>query len=222
MKSRRKGFTLIELLVVIAIIAILAAILFPVFARAREKARAASCLSNLKELALGVLMYAQDYDERLPQMVAPAIAGGFFPYWPDLIYPYVKNAQVFICPSRSDLTWTPYSGTGGRYIGYGVCYSTSPIAPFGYSTLSDSMSMVDIADPAGTVAISDCNHSISPDSGSYTLQNSRPASHRMGGSAYHSVRHSMGTNCAFFDGHAKWLRYELLMTDVPYWTPAAD
>ncbi len=65
---RRKGFTLIELLVVIAIIAILAAILFPVFARAREKARQTSCLSNLKQLSLGVLMYAQDYDERLPML----------------------------------------------------------------------------------------------------------------------------------------------------------
>ena len=91
----RRGFTLIELLVVIAIIAILAAILFPVFARAREKARQASCLSNLKQLGLGLMMYAQDYDERLPgtyTMVPP----GPWPlvFWPQIILPYVKNTQI--------------------------------------------------------------------------------------------------------------------------------
>ena len=89
----RRGFTLIELLVVIAIIAILAAILFPVFAKAREKARQSSCLSNLKQLGLGILSYAQDYDERFPM----ALAGGPTPpiyLFPELIDPYVKNAQI--------------------------------------------------------------------------------------------------------------------------------
>jgi prepilin-type N-terminal cleavage/methylation domain-containing protein/prepilin-type processing-associated H-X9-DG protein len=111
----RRGFTLIELLVVIAIIAILAAILFPVFARAREKARQASCQSNLKQLALGVLMYAQDYDERTcgaygnsgrldghtipPGPVSGRGGAGSWWLWPDLVYPYVKNKQLFICPS---------------------------------------------------------------------------------------------------------------------------
>src|SRR5690606_28544578 len=88
-KLESKGFTLIELLVVIAIIAILAAILFPVFARARENARRASCMSNEKQLALGLLMYTQDYDERLPDY-----HGGTAPYFPDLIFPYVKSYQV--------------------------------------------------------------------------------------------------------------------------------
>src|ERR1700761_6313935 len=93
-----KAFTLIELLVVIAIIAILAAILFPVFAQAREKARAISCLSNEKQLGLGVIQYEQDYDEKAP--------GGLNGYgggsgYAGQIYPYVKSAQVFKCPSDS-------------------------------------------------------------------------------------------------------------------------
>ncbi len=88
------GFTLIELLVVIAIIAVLAAILFPVFSQAREKARQTSCLSNAKQLALGVLMYAQDFDEMLPPT-----QNDNFVLWPDLVNSYVKNNQIRICPS---------------------------------------------------------------------------------------------------------------------------
>jgi prepilin-type N-terminal cleavage/methylation domain-containing protein/prepilin-type processing-associated H-X9-DG protein len=106
MHRRNKGFTLIELLVVIAIIAILAAILFPVFAQAREKARQASCLSNLKQLTLGWVMYAQDYDESFPQWKWDQMyaAGSVSPnnaasLWVNAIYPYVKNAQVYNCPS---------------------------------------------------------------------------------------------------------------------------
>jgi prepilin-type N-terminal cleavage/methylation domain-containing protein/prepilin-type processing-associated H-X9-DG protein len=92
----RRGFTLIELLVVIAIIAILAAILFPVFARAREKARQTSCLSNLKEIGLSALMYAQDYDERWVRYRYPN------PYfWPDKLQAYIKNTQILRCPSRT-------------------------------------------------------------------------------------------------------------------------
>ena len=98
--QKRSAFTLIELLVVIAIIAILAAILFPVFAQAREKARAISCLSNMKQLGLGVLMYAQDYDERFPNGVLPTSGPGFNGIgWAGQTYPYVKNAQLFKCPN---------------------------------------------------------------------------------------------------------------------------
>ncbi|NPV45908.1 MAG: DUF1559 domain-containing protein [Armatimonadetes bacterium] len=99
MQSRR-GFTLIELLVVIAIIAILAAILFPVFARAREQARRTSCLSNLKQLALAAMMYGQDYDELLP---VGATQGNSLWNVVQGLYPYVKNSQVFYCPSISIL-----------------------------------------------------------------------------------------------------------------------
>jgi len=97
---RRSGFTLIELLVVIAIIAILAAILFPVFARAREKARQTSCLSNVKQIALAVTMYTQDYDESNP--ISWCYANNSTGYiWADAVLPYVKNLQVFGCPSSS-------------------------------------------------------------------------------------------------------------------------
>lgn len=103
-RRARCGFTLIELLVVIAIIGILAAILFPVFARARENARRASCQSNLKQLGLGLLQYAQDYDEHLPKGVVGTgtIIGNFYGFgWGGQIYPYVKSAQVYKCPSDS-------------------------------------------------------------------------------------------------------------------------
>ena len=93
----RQAFTLIELLVVIAIIAILAAILFPVFARARENARRASCQSNLKQLALGIIQYQQDYDETMPLAGRPAPTDAW--YWGQNIMPYVKSTQVFECPS---------------------------------------------------------------------------------------------------------------------------
>ncbi|BCM90928.1 hypothetical protein IAD21_02791 [Abditibacteriota bacterium] len=96
-KSGRLGFTLIELLVVIAIIAILAAILFPVFARARENARKASCMSNLKQIGLGILQYTQDYDETFPNVVSN---GGSYYGWVQLINPYMKSYQIFQCPSE--------------------------------------------------------------------------------------------------------------------------
>jgi len=100
--SKRRGFTLIELLVVIAIIAILAAILFPVFAKAREKARQSSCMSNLKQIGLGLIQYIQDYDETTPAAwyVSNANVTGSWK-WADAISPYVKSTQVFQCPSNS-------------------------------------------------------------------------------------------------------------------------
>jgi prepilin-type N-terminal cleavage/methylation domain-containing protein len=104
--ERKKGFTLIELLVVIAIIAILAAILFPVFARARENARRASCQSNLKQIGLGIAQYTQDYDEKLPRRVAGVNADGTggdiaAQSWRWAIGPYVKSTQLFACPSNT-------------------------------------------------------------------------------------------------------------------------
>ena len=146
MRSTRSGFTLIELLVVIAIIAILAAILFPVFAKAREKARQTSCLSNLKQLGLATLMYAQDYDECTP------IIKILFPTPNDptedsvndalsaitVLNPYVKNRQIFVCPSKK--CGLPTSGPFQMtYAFYGVdlmekCFGWPPgWAPPGFS-----------------------------------------------------------------------------------------
>src|SRR5215831_3090292 len=143
---RKKGFTLIELLVVIAIIAILAAILFPVFAQAREQARATSCLSNTRQIATGQLMYSQDYDETvIPWCV---IDRGLYPIdvqepacWVNLIQPYIKNKQLLFCPSYNeamtakamdqadcDGDGTPGSGSTGwlppvRYLAhYGIAF----------------------------------------------------------------------------------------------------
>jgi prepilin-type N-terminal cleavage/methylation domain-containing protein/prepilin-type processing-associated H-X9-DG protein len=103
----RRGFTLIELLVVIAIIAILASILFPVFSRAREKARQTACLSNLKQLGLALQMYAGDYDGYLPMADnQPAMTGQTSPV--DVLNPYVKNTQIWRCPSDKTNCWKDY------------------------------------------------------------------------------------------------------------------
>ena len=110
----RKGFTLIELLVVIAIIAILAAILFPVFARAREKARQSSCLSNTKQIGLAILQYVQDYDEKF--FAYRMDSGGVY-YWDVVTAPYMKNTQILRCPSGGSVTTRLY-GWNWSYLDY--------------------------------------------------------------------------------------------------------
>src|SRR5262249_10916492 len=100
-QRQREGFTLIELLVVIAIIAILAAILFPVFAQAREKARQAACLSNHKQIGTALMLYAQNYDEQfLPLYIVARQYPFYEPLWPALLEPYLKNRSVFREPSN--------------------------------------------------------------------------------------------------------------------------
>src|SRR5438105_8277215 len=100
-RTGRRGFTLIELLVVIAIIAILAAILFPVFAQAREKARSTACLSNLKQIGMATRMYSQDYDELLVPCYL-FFSASDRAWFPDILAPYVKSSDVFVCPSYSE------------------------------------------------------------------------------------------------------------------------
>lgn len=123
-----RGFTLIELLVTIAIIALLTAILFPVFARAREQARKASCQSNLKQLGLAVAMYLQDYDETYPfQNLGYHNADGTTAHWYDGLQPYTRSYQVWICPTSGPVT--KYSS--GREYSYGVnLCGTSPNADY--------------------------------------------------------------------------------------------
>jgi prepilin-type N-terminal cleavage/methylation domain-containing protein/prepilin-type processing-associated H-X9-DG protein len=133
MYKERRGFTLIELLVVIAIIAILAAILFPVFAQAREKARQTSCLSNLKQLGLALMMYSEDFDECMPTCPYGTTQAGVtnWPWtewpntpgdgWPAVFYtplqPYLKNLQVLQCPSQNE-TGRWYDGNPNNGISY--------------------------------------------------------------------------------------------------------
>jgi prepilin-type N-terminal cleavage/methylation domain-containing protein len=149
-RPSRRAFTLIELLVVIAIIALLAAILFPVFARAREKARSASCLSNLKQVGVAITMYVTD-NEGYPMhsslsSVSPRTR------WPDYIFPYVKNEKVFNCPSAPmDVFRKPWShNLQSFYGGYGFNYQYLGNNRFPFSA-PDAAVLV----PAATIAIAD-------------------------------------------------------------------
>ncbi len=220
----KRGFTLIELLVVIAIIAILAAILFPVFARAREKARQTSCLSNCKELGLACLMYVQDYDETLPCWERDFEDDALCSLYPGTaVYPYVKNLQIYVCPSGNDWTgdpdwrnWHTYhgfhypgpsSGTYGwnRHIFERHSGSGATMAPNAYK-------LAQIKYPAGTLMMGDSAHMFgqhgmfewsnvccdgsSPLDGFLADGTPTPDSYS---------RHNGGENLAFMDGHTKWL-----------------
>jgi prepilin-type N-terminal cleavage/methylation domain-containing protein/prepilin-type processing-associated H-X9-DG protein len=229
--SRRRGFTLIELLVVIAIIAILAAILFPVFARAREKARQASCLSNVKQLALAVQMYAQDYDDTmLPCNNVAAAAVSVIRVdgvkttthvWPGLVFPYVNNAHVMVCPSAPDAIW-------GRLTNYGmnsmISGTSAEVRP----------KLAEIKYPAETMVFADSAWDVAR-----TNTNSwRIRYNNWNRSTFIPDRHNGGANMAFCDGHAKWHKIEanpdvdLTTTSYPFnsaltlppldicWTPA--
>ena len=183
----RKGFTLIELLVVIAIIAILAAILFPVFAKAREKARQSSCLSNVKQLGLALLQYAQDYDERMMIGILhyPTWTYGT---WPGRIEPYIKNTQIFICPSNGESrNYTNGAYTRGLDYGYNCWCSTR--AMDSYTTAAASATNV--------FTFVDCGL---PD------PYNRDHLHGGGPNKFGAPVHNEGANFAFVDGHAKWYK----------------
>ncbi len=219
----RKGFTLIELLVVIAIIAILAAILFPVFARAREKARQASCLNNVKELALAVQMYAQDYDETLP-FSRNRPATGWTP-WTMHLNPYIKNWQVMLCPSGTQ-PWTSHSTRThaasdgwGHWMDYGAnCHV------MGASVPSAALAKIEYPSETVVMADSDCTRDTA-DGWTYSYAWFISDTHY----PYSFVpdRHNGGANFAFCDGHAKWHKVQrdassAYVGPVPYTLPVTD
>jgi prepilin-type N-terminal cleavage/methylation domain-containing protein/prepilin-type processing-associated H-X9-DG protein len=194
--ANRSAFTLIELLVVIAIISILAAILFPVFARARENARRASCMSNLKQIGIGVMMYTQDYDEDLPLqgVCGPArletgslmtshgsCGAGYLHLWTHMIYPYVKSVQVFNCPSS---TLNPWKGEYSGHMDYGINnYLTTTANVFSLAAIQRPSELVFIAD------------SDTANSNSYVLNGYN--------TSIPGARHLETFNVLFVDGHVK-------------------
>jgi prepilin-type N-terminal cleavage/methylation domain-containing protein/prepilin-type processing-associated H-X9-DG protein len=199
----RRGFTLIELLVVIAIIAILAAILFPVFAKAREKARQTSCLSNVKQIGVAALSYAQDYDE----MTMPGyqyyygLGSGtsVLAWFPVYLQPYVKNWQLFKCPSLSYAVAANLVGPAYE-LSYGTNYYRGEVTPYDYTLGMHQCSLGSVADPAGTFWVQE-------------------------GFAYTHVRgvtkpHNDGFNAVLADGHAKWYKND--DQNIRMWTKAAD
>ncbi len=197
---KTRGFTLIELLVVIAIIAILAAILFPVFARARENARKSSCSSNLKQLGMGALQYAQDYDERLPSYRLASTDPGCRINWWDQIQPYVKNTQVLVCPSQP--TWSCGYGINGSHTG--PCGSNVSLAQIGRP--AQAVMLADMARDSTRA----CGGSLPRDnveSGEIRLgycPNDSGCVDLMGNGTGITNRHSGGSNISFCDGHVKW------------------
>jgi prepilin-type N-terminal cleavage/methylation domain-containing protein/prepilin-type processing-associated H-X9-DG protein len=227
-RIRSRGFTLIELLVVIAIIAILAAILFPVFAKAREKARQTACLSNEKQIMLGMVQYSQDNDEVFPFIyinIGPTNVG-----WFQMIHPYIKSHAVFICPDDANSSASPASWFGANPPDYEPPFHTGYIVNVqtGLSpTDGIRNSLAATVSPASTVYLADgaaqptayapfitSASTIKPQA--WILEDpttdhafSPGPSLATGGSgdwAGPAIRHTEGCNVGFYDGHAKWMR----------------
>jgi len=212
-QTGRKGFTLIELLVVIAIIAILAEILFPVFSKAKAKAHQIACLSNVKELTLGLHMYIADYDDHMPPWgISVAAEDSIFlgnaygpnNTWLDLVFPYVKNVDIYFCPAHSEggktvteAGWPPATDPDALI----ASYATSMIA--GWSgTMGISMGCVPY--PAQKIAF--CPGPGVNGPGFDPLYGGRAdcITYVEDGGSGAGVRHNDGGNYGFLDGHAKW------------------
>ncbi len=209
MRSHRRGFTLIELLVVIAIIAILAAILFPVFARAREAARATGCRSNLKQLGMAAAMYEQDYDEICMPAFTRQVGGEL---WYDLADPYVKNmsrsgasynlnGKVFSCPSAPTPTTDPVNLR--RPYGYNFVYlgrGTTTVSLAALQAPASTIRIVEIWRIDGTFP--------APGIGSYLAY---PPSNGSAANIFPRDWHSDMSNVLFVDGHVKSMKRNQIM-----------
>ncbi|RYX83111.1 DUF1559 domain-containing protein [bacterium] len=220
----KKAFTLIELLVVIAIIAILAAILFPVFGRARENARRASCQSNLKQIGLGLMQYTQDYDERLPgRFQGPAGELSETYSWRRVIYPYTKSTQIFSCPSNTaNVSWArdsadsnlglaglPLTGTprfARSYVGNASNSIISGTAPFNENL---GLSIAAMPDVARTVLIAE--------SGNVDFNNVPLGYTPTVFATLMFTGHLQVCNFAFADGHVKAMKPLATATPVNMW-----
>lgn len=196
MSGNKKGFTLIELLVVIAIIAILAAILFPVFASARNSARKTACLSNCKQIGMGLQMYCQEYDgcgpmSNYPSTTVSEIVGIAHVWYFDLIHPYTKSVKIWACPSRKG-EWAGAKSDVGYALNLGTAsLSFSPTAP-AYETVS----LDSLPNPAKMIAIMD-----GPPGWGVNPAMLTP----LCWSVFHyaTKAHDGTLSCTFYDGHAK-------------------
>ena len=212
-RSMTRGFTLIELLVVIAIIAILAAILFPVFARARENARRASCQSNLKQLGLGWIQYAQDYDDTLPPVYTSTSAFGTCttvlqawystPTTPGLLAPYLKSSQIFLCPSQNNTL-----GYGYNRRAFALCPG---YAPDGFSAGRPVTNLSAIETPSQHICMADSY------STRYYLYNDATDSKDGTVATWGIYPYHLSTgNVLWCDGHVKAVRPQQY-TAAAYW-----
>jgi prepilin-type N-terminal cleavage/methylation domain-containing protein/prepilin-type processing-associated H-X9-DG protein len=229
-RQRDHGFTLIELLVVIAIIALLAAILFPVFARARENARKSSCANNLKQIALAASQYAQDYDEMTVSVRAGGAGSPAFS-WVQLIRPYAKSQQILICPSTSNqnlsYTYNFNVGVGGGGGPKNISEIPLPSQTPAYIDSYGSTPTVGNDDheifltPSGTAP----SGSGTSSAGGYAFLGRSVSGTFSPGSVHgdtgradpNGSRHLDGANYAFVDGHVKWYHYVKAVggTEVP-------
>jgi prepilin-type N-terminal cleavage/methylation domain-containing protein/prepilin-type processing-associated H-X9-DG protein len=222
-RVKLQAFTLIELLVVVAIIAILAGILFPVFATAREKARQTSCLSNSRQIGNAIMLYVQDYDETLPLFYDEAGSGPANGnpqgYWHNLLSPYIKNYQIFLCPStKSELERRLDTGEGTpeerlelRHRGSGS-YGWN----YWYLGVYGSMSLAQVTSPSETIAVAEIKRTRhagalypAPNciggTGNYRWEAISEADRILYWDQF-ADRHSGGNNLTFIDGHAKWYK----------------
>jgi len=207
--TRRSGFTLIELLVVIAIIAILAAILFPVFAQARDKARQSTCVSNLKQLGTASLMYAQDYDGHYVPWYGDGRAKG--QGWSVSIMPYVKNEGVFVCPS--DYHARPKNAKVRSYTMNGDWFSPDDrglsrayTSPPNKGPEIGGFTEADLEEVSTTIMFCDRWHPGNALVGQGVSVSATECHLRAGSGHYGLVNHADGANFGMADGSVKWMR----------------